>query len=490
MATFFSNQQIWYWTQSSHWIKGTLTGTVSRSGNTVTLSSMSLSLSWWSSSAWGSDTLSFTVNGTKTSRSVSAGSTSFAVNSTSFSVGTTDTSKSVGWSSSDGYSGSFTVTFPSGATAPSTPSVSISSRTWNSVTGSVSISSFGTPSSEANRYIEFGVCNSSNTAYGNPYRFATKKAVTSSSFTINNSSSTGSTAFSLKGCKSFKIGGYANNTKLSSNKLDSTTYYLPPAPLQTLSVASQTVSDTADQVTVKLNITGGTSTDNENVTVTTEYRTNIAGAGWGSWTSAGTGTPWTTKNPTFTCRYGQSVQVQARQVYQSQYSAVKELSFTSTAATAPTGTVEIISKTPHTITIKGSVTSWGHPSNYTKESGSGNRNQGWIRVSDGVSGHGTLEVGMTGAPQTITITNASTRAHGGLVRLYPGETVTPDIYLSNGLTSKASTGAATTLPNIPTYVPNNGKSDKVKYGYVSVSGKSKSIKKMYVGKNGKSVLAY
>ena len=50
-------------------------------------------------------------------------------------------------------------------TAPTGLAVAWQSHTWNSVTGKVTLSSYGVPSSETNRYIELGVCSSSNTAY-------------------------------------------------------------------------------------------------------------------------------------------------------------------------------------------------------------------------------------------------------------------------------------------------------------------------------------
>ena len=122
MATFFSWTQVGTW---SGWrMDGQLTGNVSRSGNTVTLSGMTLSLRVPDGHAWGDDNWGFTVNGTYTGFHVYAQGDgyslgSYSLNNTSFSVSTSQTSASVGWTSGDGVSGSFTVTFSSGGTAPS-----------------------------------------------------------------------------------------------------------------------------------------------------------------------------------------------------------------------------------------------------------------------------------------------------------------------------------------------------------------------------------
>ena len=475
---------------------GTYTKTrvkVDYSGTSATATLLYTRTNTYSGATGGSGTFTFGGKSTSFNKTFYGQQTDATVTSVSFTISTAGGTYSGSSTGASYLAFSGSVNIPAQATNPTAGDTTVNSRTWNSVNLTGKVSSWGTYTG-SNQAFCLAAIVSSATAWGSgrrEYQNLNPGTATSLTGTINNDSVAGDGGITLKGCTSFKVGTYCRNGSSKDNsKVMGTVYYLPPAPLQTLSVNTQTPSDTADQVTIKLNITGGNSTNNENVTVTTEYRTNIGGAGWGAWTSAGTGTPWTTKNPTFTTKYNQSVQVEARQVYQSQYSEVKSLSFTSQAATAPTGTVEVISKTPHTITLKGTVTNWGHPSNLPKPSGSGNQNSGWLRVGDGSSSHGTLEVGMSTAPQTITITNGSARAHGGLVRLYPGEVVYPDMYLSNGLAAKAITGTTTTLPNTHAYVANNKKSDEIKYGYVSVNGKSKSIKKIYVSKNGKSKLGY
>lgn len=121
------------------------------------------------------------------------------------------------------------INFAASGTAPSGLAVTHVSDTWDSVTGSVTLSSYGTPSSDANRYIEFGVVDPSNSEYGSPYRYKIKKAVNSETFTVTNSDYG---AFVIKGCIGYKVGGWATNTVMSTKTLDSTVRYTPPAPGQ------------------------------------------------------------------------------------------------------------------------------------------------------------------------------------------------------------------------------------------------------------------
>lgn len=323
MATFFSNQTIWYWGSTAYPVQGTLTGDVTRSGNTVTLSNMSLALSW-PSYAYGSYNVTFTINGTATSRSMAANTSTFAVDSTSLSVGTTATSANVSWSSSDGYSGSFTVSFPSGGTSPTGLATQVTARTWNSATMKTSVTSWGTGAGP-NRL----VIHLSPTYNNDTYMRQAEASYSPFTATINNSTSTGThQAFTMKGCHTLYPWIYAYNGTIEAKTWGSA-FYLPPAPLQTLSKSAESYAG-SNKSNVTISITGGNSTNNNNVTVTTQYRYSTnGGSTWTAWTSAGTGTPWTTKTASFQVPCNTSVQVQARQVYQSLSSDVKSLTFTS-----------------------------------------------------------------------------------------------------------------------------------------------------------------
>ena len=154
MATFFSGVIIGYWSNTSNYMYGTLTGTITRSGNTVTLSGMSLAItSRWTS--YGTSNDSFSVNGTSTGFTVNFGSGgtsagSYSLNDTSFSVDPLATSQTVYWSYyGNGEltgSGAFMVTFPAGYTNPATPTISGSNTSPTSNTITYGTTSFGNPS--------------------------------------------------------------------------------------------------------------------------------------------------------------------------------------------------------------------------------------------------------------------------------------------------------------------------------------------------------
>ncbi len=149
MAQFLDGVNIGFWGSSNNTMYGTLNGTVTRSGNTVTLSSMTLKITTRYAST-GSGTIWFEVNGTRTSMYINAGSSGTTnlgthnLNNTSFGVTTTQTSKDVSWLSSDSKSGTFPVTFPSGATVPNTPTNSLVGYGAGSITVSYGTTSFGT----------------------------------------------------------------------------------------------------------------------------------------------------------------------------------------------------------------------------------------------------------------------------------------------------------------------------------------------------------
>ena len=215
MATFFSGQTVGYWSSSTNYIYGTLTGNVSRSGNTVTLSGMKIALTTRYSST-GSDNLWFEVNGTRTSYKVSASGTSLGthtLNNTSFSVSTTQTSANVGWKSSDNYTGSFNVTFPSGASAPTGLAASNVVATKNSFSATVSITGWGNGATDA-RYREFQVWTYNASSFVEPRRYqAATGTALSSTITCNNSSSG---SLTITPNTRYTLGVYANNGNAST----------------------------------------------------------------------------------------------------------------------------------------------------------------------------------------------------------------------------------------------------------------------------------
>ena len=333
MATFFSNTTVWYWGSTAYLVRGTLTGNVSRSGNTVILSGLSMSLSWppYASGAWD---VSFSLNGVAVySARLGANTSSINLNNYSFGVSESQTSASIGWSSSDGYSGSFVISFPSGATPPSGAYVNFVSSTWNSVQTKIGVSSWGTgysgtPSLSHNVIVSSATSSNWTTSARRGLTDTTSN-LSSTKTLMNDNTVARDGGINIRGCLSYKIGCYANNGVGVDTAFDNTTRYTPPAPLQTLSKASETYAGN-NRSTVTLSVTGGNSTANNNVSVSTQYRYSLDdGSTWTAWAIAGTGIPWTTVSTSITVPCDTSVKVEAKQVYQGNSSEVKSLTFTS-----------------------------------------------------------------------------------------------------------------------------------------------------------------
>ena len=183
MATFFSDQIVAYWINLDNYVYGTLTGNVSRSGTTITLSSMQLSVRTRYQS-WGTMNITFYVNGVATALALNPTGT-FALNNASFTAPIGQTSASVGWSSSDGYSGSFTVTFPAGASAPTGLAISNVAPSVDSVTATVSVTGWGSGGTGTN-YKVLHICSNQTHDYT---RYETVQGnELSSNITVNNNS--------------------------------------------------------------------------------------------------------------------------------------------------------------------------------------------------------------------------------------------------------------------------------------------------------------
>lgn len=153
MASFSANLgTIGYWATNSNYMYGTISGTATRNGTTVTLSGMKIAITSRYTST-GSGSFWFEVNGTRTTFTINAGSGTtnlgtHNLNNTSFTSPLGTTSKSVSWKSPDVPSGgSFTVTFDSGETVPDTPTTSLVSFGAGTITMSYGTDSFGTAGS-------------------------------------------------------------------------------------------------------------------------------------------------------------------------------------------------------------------------------------------------------------------------------------------------------------------------------------------------------
>lgn len=199
-------------------------------------------------------------------------------------------SRSVTYTAGSGYrsdfAGTWTATvsgFPGVNTQPAAPSVSIKSKTYNSATFNVSLSSYGNPSGASGRYIEAAIL--AQNSYGNSYRYEIAQNTTSATITVSNSSRTGSTALTIQGNKKYWYGGYATNTALSNSTVTGS-FYTPCPPLSALSLSSQTY---ATYNTVNAVISYTRQSDGGAETRTGYYRFSTdGGSTWSNWTSFGT----------------------------------------------------------------------------------------------------------------------------------------------------------------------------------------------------------
>lgn len=171
-------------------------------------------------------------------------------------------------------------TIPSGITAPSVPSVSISSKTYNSATFNVSISSYGIPASTDGRYIEVAILGQNS--YGSSYRYSIAKNTTSSVITVNNSSNGNLT---IEGNHKYWYGGYATNTQAGNDTVTGT-FYTPCPPLTSLSVNSHSYAS-ANQDSVTLSYKRDADGGAETRTGYYRYSTD-SGSTYSSWASFGT----------------------------------------------------------------------------------------------------------------------------------------------------------------------------------------------------------
>ena len=130
------------------------------------------------------------------------------------------------YSSSSWYSGNGSWTLPARGTAPTGLNVSIASVQDTGATMHVTLGSYGNPSGEANRYIEASIMGQST--YGGKYRWATKKAVTSATITVNNNSATNSSnPLTIVPNTQYWYGAYATNTVMSTSMVKGTFITLP-----------------------------------------------------------------------------------------------------------------------------------------------------------------------------------------------------------------------------------------------------------------------
>ena len=366
------------------------------------------------------------------------------LNSTTFTKsGLSNGTYTVTWSCGSGGASDFAGTWStqvtvSSTSAPTGLTVSLNSRTWNTIKINASITGWGSGGSTSSRSLRVIAGDTSmptSGVYGNwPRRMTNLGNVTSGTGSVTSSSTQeGSSAWYVKGCTPFKIASYATNGAADTRARNTTTYYTPPAPLASIT-QSQSGSNTANSVTHTIKIQGAGSSSNTSNAVTTQYRYSTnGGSSYTSWASiSGTASAWTEKSFTFTSNYGASIAIQARQVYQGLNSDVKTLTYTAISATAPSGNaISVSSTTWNSITLTGSISSWGRPNSM---SGRDLR----IGVGPDTSTYGKWNAVGAVTSKTTTVNNSST--HGSLT-IKGCQTLYPFCYATNGLANSTKWGS-------------------------------------------------
>lgn len=211
-----------------------VTGNISRSSTTVTLTNISCYLystdggTWWAQAnrTWGLRAPGGEAVSTSVQYTPSANHRTFSLPNLSFYLANTSTSCTMYVTGPDGNFAFTLGGIPQGAVAPSGLDVTLSSIQDTGATMMVTLSSYGTPSSEANRYIEAAIMGQST--YGGKYRYATKKAATSAIITVNNNSATNSSnPLTIVPNTKYWYGAYATNTVMSTSMVKGTFITLP-----------------------------------------------------------------------------------------------------------------------------------------------------------------------------------------------------------------------------------------------------------------------
>ena len=333
-------------------------------------------------------------------------------------------------------SGTFTT--DSIAADPSGLTITNVSTTYNSVTGTITVGDWG---GGTDTYHELLVLETAYTQSGLPQRY-TSSTSNPATLTVDNNSTAGSGgSVTIKGAGTYYIGQYAANG-ISSSRQDGGTVSTPPAPLQTL---SYTQTQGASNVTVGLTITGDTSTNNNSNTVTTYYRYSVnGGSSYSAWTSAGTGTAWTSKTASFTCNYGASVVVQAKQTYDGKDSTVKQVSFTATTGTAPSGgSITVTGSTWNSVSLSASGVSYGNPSSI-----SGRSITLGVRAGTGATTNNRISTVTNATGATATLNNSSATSTSTALTFKGMTPVYPFLSANNTVQS-----ATVVLDNTAYYLP-------------------------------------
>lgn len=203
-----------------------LTGKTAGPNQYIHVYSASVTVNGTSYSSWSGNMYNGTVMLSNTTRIYHTGEFTFSA-----SAGIAQ------YSSGSWYDGSGSWTLPALGTTPTELDVTINSVQDTGATMGVTLGSYGTPSGEANRYIEAAIMGQST--YGGKYRYDIAKAKTSATITVNNSSKTNSSnPLTIVPNTQYWYGAYATNTVMSTSTVKGTFITLPAY------ISDVTVNDT------------------------------------------------------------------------------------------------------------------------------------------------------------------------------------------------------------------------------------------------------
>ncbi len=200
--------------------------------------------------------------------------------------------------------------------APTGLSVTLVSRAWNQIVAKASITSFGKPDDRNTRWVKAYVVKSTDTAFTNYYEQRTDNSLTTGNKTFTSSTTKSGTPDKIIGCAPFKLGVGAHNLKKWNYSIPATVYYLPPAPMASVTLDSTTLNGT--NVTFKIKATGKAADNTNNITgakVNLQFRYSTdGGTTYTAWSNKATNyTPNEAKTFSFGVKYNTAVKVQVRQ---------------------------------------------------------------------------------------------------------------------------------------------------------------------------------
>lgn len=192
-----------------------LTGKTASSYQHIYVYSASVTVNGTTYSSWSGNMYNGTVMLSNTTRIYHTGEFTFSA-----SAGIAQ------YSSSSWYDGSGSWTLPARGTTPTGLDATLVSVQDTGAVIAVSLGSYGTPSSEANRYIEAAVLSAN--VYASPYRYDVATAQTSATITVNNNSRTNtSNPLTIVPNTQYWYGAYASNTVVSTSVVKGSFITLP-----------------------------------------------------------------------------------------------------------------------------------------------------------------------------------------------------------------------------------------------------------------------